>query len=136
MARFYRIQIGSIYLTRDGSNGATPCKLAIAGLEDLLTTVIGAVEPSASGVPIFQTFAYTKNKAFEIKVEILTKDVWEDLTNLINTALEENQTLSVIGTGDQGNFNVTARPNPQKPFLSESFINERIRGANFRFITV
>jgi hypothetical protein len=138
MARFYQIQIGTYYLSRTGTNAAPYAQTQIVGLEDLLTTVIGpAPEPSAGGVPIFQTFAWTKNKAFEVRVNTwLTQSLWANLKTLINDAQENNTSFTVAGIGDTGNFSVTVRPNPQKPFASEGFINGRINKPVFRFLTI
>ncbi len=135
MSRFYRIQIDSIHLTSDGTNSGTPCKLQIPGLEDLLTPVTGISEPSASGIPQFQTFPWTTGKQFEIVIQTILEDVWNDLKTLLNTALENNTPFTVSGTGDVGNFVVSAMPFPQKPFTASEFINGRIKNSTIRLIT-
>jgi hypothetical protein len=136
MSRFYRIQIGGIFLTEDGTAAGTPCKLSVESVEDLLTTVAGSVAPSANGTPIFQLVEWTKGKQFAIQITTLTKDVWLDLVELLLEALEENQTLTVTGSGDIGDFTVTAKPFPVKPYQATGFINGRILGVTLRFITV
>lgn len=135
MARFYRIQLDSIYLTQTGLEAGTPCKLQISGLEDLLTPIAGTVEPSASGIPQFQTLAWIAGKQFEISVEVILEDVWNSIKSLINSALENNTPFTVSGTGDIGDFSVSAMPNPQKPFSASEFINGRIKNSTIRLIT-
>jgi hypothetical protein len=136
MSRFYEIQIGGVYLTEDGTASGTPCKLSVENVEDLLTTVAGNAQLSANGTPIFQLVEWTAGKQFAVRVSTLTKDVWLDLVELLNTALEEEDALSITGSGDTGDFTVSAKPFPQKPFAAERFINGRIINAVFRFITV
>lgn len=134
--RFYEIQIGDIYLTDDGTISGTPCKLEIPNLEDLLTPVVGAVVYAASGKPVIQSVPWSKGKPFEIQIEVLTKAVWDDLKTLINTAQSADTSFSVIGTGDTGNFSLSAKPFPSKPFSAKKFLNSRIYGISLRFITV
>jgi hypothetical protein len=136
MARFYAVQIDSIYLTSDGTSAGDKCKLEIPGVEDLLMSVAGSAIATASGRVVMQTVEWTKGKVFDIRVETLMKDVWEDLKTLINDALDDDSDFEITGTGDIGNFTVTVKPFPQKPFSAASFINERIKAVNLRFITV
>ena len=136
MSRFYEIHIGGVYLTEDGTASGTPCKLSVENVEDLLTTVAGNVQLSANGTPVFQLVEWTAGKQFAVRVSTLTKDVWLDFVELLNTALEENDALTIAGVGDTGDFTVSAKPFPQKPFAAERFINNRIFGVTLRFITV
>lgn len=137
MAGFYRIQIGAIYLTKTGANTGKPCKLEVSNLEDLLTTVIGVPMPSiVPGKTTLQLVPWAAGKTFEIKVLSLSKTVWESLRDFLNDKLENDSTFTVIGTGDIGNFSVTCKPFPQKPFSAGSFQNGWIQAATFRFVTV
>ena len=136
MSRFYDIRIHGIFLTEDGTTAGLPCKLSVENVEDLLTTVAGNVRLSANGTPIFQLVEWTAGKQFAVRVSTLTKDVWLSLCELLNTTLEEDVAISIEGSGDIGDFTVSAKPFPQKPFAAEAFINGRIINAVFRFITV
>lgn len=136
MSRFYIIRVHDIFLSEDGTNTGAACKLSVENVEDLLTTVAGNVQLSANGTPQFQLVEWTAGKQFAVRVSTLTTDVWLSLVELLNTALEENDTLSIAGSGDIGDFTVSAKPFPQKPFAAERFINGRIINAVFRFITV
>jgi len=136
MSRFYDIRIHGVFLTEDGTSSGLPCKLSVENVEDLLTTVAGNVQPSANGTPIFQLVEWTAGKQFAVRVSILTKDVWLILCELLNTTLEDGAAISIAGAGDTGDFTVSAKPFPQKPFAAERFINGRIINAVFRFITV
>lgn len=136
MARFYEIQIDSIYLTDTGADDGVPCKLQISNLEDLLVSVAGIAIPTASGSVVTQNVEWTSGKQFDIRIETLMKDVYDDLKTLINDALDDDTDFEIVGAGDSGDFSVTVKPFPQKPYSAASFINERIKGVNLKFITV
>lgn len=136
MARFYRIQINSIYLTSDGTSGGIPCKLQVVGVEDLLTEIIGTAVLSVGGTPVYQLVPFTTGKSFEIQIETINQAEWDDLKDLLNLNLTNDSSVSVTGTGEIGDFIVAAKPNPVKPFAAGSFLNGRILGATLRFITV
>jgi hypothetical protein len=135
MSRFYRIQIDTIYLTSDGTSGGIP-KLTVQGVEDLLTTITGSVFPTIGGGSIKTLAPWTKDKQFDVQIEVLMKDQWDALVDLLNGKLEADDDFIVTGTGDIGDFSVTVKPFPRKPFAAKEFLNGIISGANFKFITV
>jgi hypothetical protein len=135
MSRFYHVQIDSIYITSDGTNGGDPCKLSVAGASELLQTVTGAAIPTIGGT-VFQLVPYTKGKRFSVAIDQIMKDQWDDLVTLINNTLETDGDFTVSGTGDIGDFSATVKPFPVSPFKAQSFINGRIRGVTLEFITV
>ncbi|HEX8287439.1 MAG TPA: hypothetical protein VF556_05560 [Pyrinomonadaceae bacterium] len=134
--RFYTIQIGTVHLTSTGENDGIGCKLEVPNVEDLLTNVAGVAIPSITGAPVFQTIPWTSGKQFDIRIEVLPKQQWEDLKTLLNNSLAAGASFNVIGTGEIGNFNVTARAFPQKPFSAGSFSPGRIKEIVLRLITV
>lgn len=133
--RFYKIQIDTIFLSRDGTDAAPYCKLQVTNAEDLLTTVIGQPTPSADGRVVSNLAPWTRGKQFEIEVEVLTGAVFGALKTLINTHLAADSSFDVTGTGDGGNFSETVKPNPVKPFSFQRFLNGRVYGVTLRFIT-
>jgi hypothetical protein len=137
MARFYKVTIGTIHLTSTGAAGGIDCKLSVEGVEDLLTSVAGIAIPSITGSPVFQTIPWTSGKQFDVRIEThLYLAEWNALKELLNDSLENGTSFNVTGTGDIGDFNVTARAFPQKPFAASGFTNGRIERAVFRLITV
>ena len=134
--KFYTVTIDDIFLTSDGTAQGDECKLDVSNVEDLLTTVAGTVTPSITGSPVFQTIPWTSGKQFDVRVNVLNRQQWDDLKALINDAQSNSTSFAVAGTGDIGDFSVTVRPFPQKPFAAQRFKNERIYGAVLRFITV
>ncbi|HEY0048193.1 MAG TPA: hypothetical protein VGB68_02830 [Pyrinomonadaceae bacterium] len=135
MSRFYKIQLDSIYLTSDGTETGTPCKLEVPNAAALMLPFTGTTVPAADGTPVTQILESVKGIAFEIKINVLTADVWEDVKTLIITALENSDTIEITATGDAGDFTVEAEPVLPQPFLFESFINDRIKGITLRFMT-
>ena len=135
MARFYRLQIGDIYLTEDGTSLGTPCKLQIDGADALAQAKTGQITQAADGTPYAQIVEFSSGKILEIQIQTLLTDVWESLLSLVNTALENSDTINLIGTGDVGDFSVDAMPLVPQPFEAQEFLNGRIKNARFRFIT-
>lgn len=137
MARFFRVQIETIYLTSDGLVSGIPAKLQIPNADDILTSMTGAAFPTIGGGAVLQLVPWTSGKQFEIQIETyLYEAVWTDLIGLINDAMENDTALTVIATGDTGDFTTEAKPFPVKPFSSAGFENTRIYKPNFKFITV
>ena len=133
MAKFYRIQIETIYLTSDGLAGGTKCRSLVSGVDQLSLDFIRTVEPSRDGTPVVQTFAYTKGKPIEIQIETLPKAVGEDLIELFNDLMQNATTLTVIGSeAETPSFNVECE------FLSFNFRETNSagwRGAIIKLIT-
>src|SRR5687768_5662460 len=126
MPKFYRIQVSTIHLSQTGANAAPYAKARVLHVEDLLSTTTGASVPSADGTAVLQIVPWTKGKTFDIQVDVLTQDVWEDLRDLMITNLAADTSFTVIGTGITGNFSVSAKPFPQKPFAAERFSGSRV----------
>jgi hypothetical protein len=137
MSRFYEIQIDSVYLTDDGTETGDDVKLEVSNWEDLLTTVTGNTRPNADGSPDRQRYAWTAGKQFEVRVTTwIYKAQWDDLKALLLESLENDTSFTVAGTGDTGDFSVTAKAELEKPFSAGRFRNGRIFEPVFRFITV
>ncbi len=135
MANFYRINIGTISLTKTGAAGGLPCKLEIENVEDLQVAVTGNSQITATGARIRQTIDWTGGKEFTIKISTLTAAIYSQIKTLLNTANETGATFTVAGAGDSGDFSVTARPHLQKPFSCKDFRNGRINDIVLRFET-
>ncbi|HEX8248965.1 MAG TPA: hypothetical protein VF599_12380 [Pyrinomonadaceae bacterium] len=135
MSRFYGIQLDSIYLTSDGTAMGDACKLQVTNAAALMLPFTGVTIPAADGTPVTQILESDKGIPFEIKINVLTADVWEDVKSLIITALENSDTIEIAAAGDAGDFTVSAEPVLPQPFAFDSFINDRIKGITLRFMT-
>lgn len=136
MANCYRIEIDTIRLTSTGLIGGIPCYLEVTNWDDLLTPVTGNTRPNADGSPDLQLYAWDAGKQFDIKVEVLFKAQWDDLKALQIDSLTNSTEFTITATGDFGDFTVTVRAYPDKPFTAQTFQNGIINGAIFRYITV
>jgi hypothetical protein len=136
MAKFYLIQLNSVYLTSDGTSSGKRCKLTVSGVENLVRTRTGFTSLAIDGTPVTQIVEQNgKGFAVEISIETLTKTVFDDLIELINNALVQSATIDLIGTGETGNFNVDVIPLMPNPFSFESFRNNYIKNVALRFVT-
>lgn len=137
MARYYTLQIGTVYLTDTGLAGGVPCRLRISPVESLRVTYAGQTAPSADGTPYTVAFAVgTKGRPLVVSVDYLPKAVFDSVVALINTALQNNTTITLIGTGDLGNFNLAAVPALPIPVKADGgFSNSILRGVEFSFVT-
>lgn len=137
--RFYRVKFNSIHLSSDGANGANsiPAKLSVPGADALLSNLTGSTNVSIDGTPVQQIFELgSAGKILEVRVEThLYQPVWASIVELINEALANDDTINVVGTGDIGNFDVSAQPLLPRPFEAKDFENNRILKPIFRFIT-
>jgi hypothetical protein len=139
MPNFYRVSIDDIALSSTGTESGVPCFLEVTNVEDLLTEVTGTVIEAINAAPVIQMMPWTSGKQFDVRVEILNTPQWTAIKNLITAAQAAafpNDRFTVAGTGDIGDFTVTVKPFPVKPFAAASFGHGRINNAVFRFITV
>ena len=80
--RFYKGQIGSIYLSKTGADAEPYCKIRVAGFENLLATSVGLEELNASREDIaYQNWTFVAGKEFEIEIERLETSVYESIQN-------------------------------------------------------
>jgi hypothetical protein len=135
MARFYLIQIDSIYLTDDGTETGEACKLEVPNVEDLQVNVTGVSVPAIEG-RVRQTVPWTAGKEFEIRIGTVMADIYADLRAFLNDANAADTSFTITGTGASGDFEVLAKPQLVKPFACAGFINTRIKSVVLRFETV
>lgn len=135
MARFYRLQLETVYLTHNGLTGGRPCKLRIAGLAGLRVAYGGQTAPSADGTPYTVAFARAKGQTLTVTVSALPSGVYESLVTLINQAIANNTTITAIGDGNEGDFNLELMPAMPEPIaLSGEFSNDVLRNVGLNFI--
>lgn len=136
MARYNTVKLGTIFLTDNGLEGGTPCKLTVNNLDQLFTDKTGSVSNSASGAPFVQVVdADKKGIALEIVVETLTKEVFGDLVTALNSAINDLDTMEYEISGDTGEFTGSAIPALPRPISAGSFRNEYIQNVTIRIVT-
>lgn len=134
MPSFYRIQIDSIHLTSTGAAGGIPCKLEVPAADSLFDNYVQNTVLANDGSVIVQLFQIdNKGKQIDINIEVMPKTVWEQLLSARNTALTNQTTINIVGTGDIGNFDALAIP---LKYSAKRFLNSRIYEVTLSFVTV
>lgn len=135
MARFYTLQLDTLYLTDDGTATGRPCKLRISGLAGLRVAYGGVSAPSADGTPYTVAFSRVKGQRLAVTIDYLPATVFDSIVTAINQALENNSTITAIGNGDEGDFNLEVTPALPEPIaLSGEFSNGILRNVTLNFI--
>lgn len=130
MAKFYKIQIGTIHLTSDGLTTGLPCKLSVSGVSLLRANYVKTPVQNADGSQIVQTYEQTSGKPLEIRILSLPLGVGNQLVTLFNSLAP----VTVIGTeGDTGDFNKTCEI---VSFDYQEFRNGRWKNAVLKLVTV
>ena len=132
---FYKIRIGTIWLTSDASENGLQCFLSIPQASELLTEIAGTVIETVGG-RVVQSVPYVKGKDFDIQVSIMPADVWDELFALRETLLENDSSIEIEGSARPGNFAVNAKPRPDAVFTFESFDNDFIYNVSMKFYSV
>jgi hypothetical protein len=102
---YYRVKIGTKYMTLDGLSTGKPLLLTVSGVDQLRKTVAKTTTTLADGSLDIKTFDFNVTKPFEIEVQYLPKTIGEYLL----AAYNNSSILNVIGTqGETGDFNVNA----------------------------
>jgi hypothetical protein len=135
MARFYRVQINTLFLTNSSLVGGTPCELEVTNIEDLIASVTGVSIPVIGG-RVRVTAPWTSGKDFEVKVSVMFSSLYEDLETFLNNANETDTSFTLVITGDIYDLELTVKPRLQKPISRNSFQNGVTNGVVMAFETV
>jgi hypothetical protein len=110
MARFYKVKIGDIWLTRDGLEAGPACKTDIQGAALLTSPTVGNVAIGSDGGPFRETPLTPDGggRAFLISVPVMKQDVFEDLRAALDAAAASASDFNVTGSGSTGDFDVDA----------------------------
>ena len=136
MARYSLIQIGSHYLTSDGTASGDRCRTSVAGLGSLSLDHTGSVVTALDGTPYVQTTANRRRGLpLSVTVEQMSKTLFESLVGTVQTAISTSATVDVRISGDTGVFSFSCVPGFPNPVeLPGSFIEGRIQSVTFNFI--
>lgn len=135
MARFHLIQIGSIFLTDDGSEDGKPCKTHVTGIGIISLDKVGTTRPQASGRPRTQ-LAQPKNIPISISVDYIHKDVHSDILEQLQDSLNDDTDFVLNISGDTGTFELTAIPDfPNHTNLTGDFSTNILKSVTYNFRT-
>ena len=136
MARYSLIQIGSHYLTSDGTVTGDRCRTNLAGLGPLWLDHTGTVFTALDGTPYVQTTA-NRRKGLPLSVTVaqMSKTLFESIIGTVQAAVSSSTTVDVRVSGDSGVFSfkcVPGFPNPVE--FSGAFIEGRVLDVTLNFI--
>lgn len=138
MARFYKVKIGSIFLTDNGLTGGRPCKTEVTNAPALIAPNIGNVSIAANGVgfreiPLSPTGA---GRPFTITIPFVTSAVFGSLKTALDAAAAAGSILNITGDGLPGNFDVDADVFDNPVYLSwGSFSGDYVKNVVMSFLT-
>jgi hypothetical protein len=137
------IQIGTIWLTEDGTNTGRRYKTRIPNLARLIPVKIGQKIVAIDGTPHMNSIRpNTKNIVLGIELLVdIDKARFDQIVTAINTALNTNSSMALNISGHTGNFALTAKPSiPDAIAFPSEFSgdtgSEHIKGTVFTFYTV
>jgi len=132
--RFNKVRIGTIHLTKDGTNAGTPCKLSIGNLDLLRMDKTGNFDLTANGSVFIQL---VDNHGVELTISVIrmTKAVFDDLKDLLNTSNNAGDQIEVEITGRTGNFTKMCNVHPKQALSARGFFNDWIQNVEIRLIT-
>ncbi|SRR5258706_16358363 len=138
MARYYRVKIGSIYLTHDGTNTGRPCKVDVEGVNGLILPDTGNVATGADGTP-FREIPLTPTGAgrpFVIIAAFLVSSVYASLKAALDSAAGSNADFNVTGSGLPGDFDADAIVFDNPQYLTfEGFSGDNLKGVRISLMT-
>jgi hypothetical protein len=124
---FYLVQIGSVYLTDDGSGSGNACLTKVDGLSKLFLDHEGATNIPLSGKPWNNTREISGNNVQLVSKPFAVKEAQlEDIKDLIDAADGAHSAITVIVSNGPGSVSVDC-----DPFWDESGTPPLNFGGNF-----
>jgi hypothetical protein len=139
MARYNRVKIGDVWLTKDGSEGGTPCKVIVQGLERLKLTMNGKVEIMADGTPV-AVLSDVKGVPLTVRAEAMRKSVFDSIVAVFEQFIDDGLPFDLSIEGDTGDWAdgdvLSVIPDfPNHIAFSGEFLNEIIDQVSFQMRT-
>lgn len=136
MGRYNLIQIGSAYLTSDGTASGDRCRTQVTGLGSLSLDFTGNVITALDGTPYVQVLQ-NRRRGLPLSVTAaqMSKALFEQLVGIVQTAVSTSTTIDVRVSGDTGVFSfkcVPGFPNPVE--FPGTFIEGRVFDVTLNFI--
>lgn len=101
MRKIYKVKIGGVYLTKDGTAAALGCFLQIINVSKLRENFVKTVIPSVDRSSVVQIFQ-TGDVPFSVNVAGLSRAVGELLIALYNSSIGSGELLSFTATDGGG----------------------------------
>lgn len=138
MARFYKIKIGSIWLTDTGLEGGRPCKIIVPEAAALLVADRGNVSVGNDGTPFRETPLTPTGggRPFTILAANMATAVFDSLKTALDTAAGSNAAINITGEGTPGDFDVDAVVFDNPEYINfEGFGEDYVKNVKMSFVT-
>lgn len=135
--RFYRVKLGSVYWTNDGTVTGRPLKVSIEGIAGLLTNYNGAVYIAMDGTPhLVETVTSGRGRELQITAAFIPTALLNSLVAQITTSLSTRTAMTLeLTNGALGDFTIDVLPGLPEPISGGTqFSNGIARDVTFRFV--
>ena len=135
MAEYHKVRIGTIYLTKDGTDATAGCRVLVGGLDALQLGYVGNVVRAADNTPYLHRIENDgRGKDLTFDIFVLNQEQLEDIRTEWNGLIAAKAPIPVlIEDGPFGDFAFNCLPTmPQAITFSGEFSNERIPGIVIR----
>jgi hypothetical protein len=134
MARYYKIKVGSTWLTHNGLEAGRACRINVDPASALVVSTLGNVSIGADGTP-FREKPLTPTGAgrvFRIVAAFVEDTVYNALKAALDTAGDNNTDINVTGEGTPGDFDVDAVVFDDPTYIK----HESFSGTTFKNVTI
>lgn len=134
--KYPQVQIESIYLTKTGLNGGTPCKIVLEGFDRLATTIKHSVTTALDGTPYIQTISTNKGLPIAIRFENMTETVYDSIVAEIVNVLDGTKAYLdlEITNFTYGTFSLDVVPDANPVRHSAEQSNDLVKNGSFHFV--
>lgn len=134
--KYNLIQLGSVYITADGTSSGKPCRAEVEGLDALSSDYTGVTVIALDGTP-YNQIQQTAKKGLPLVIKIFqTTDTRLDaLKSQIESLISGFSSVLVQITGSTGTFAVNCLPAFPKPLeFTGEFQNSYIKNITLNFV--
>ena len=136
--RFPQVQLESVYFTKTGANGGTPCKIRVEGLNTFAVTKDIGVTKALSGLPYLQIVDSMLGKPIGLFLEgNMTETVYDSIVAEIQAVLDGSKTeldLEITDT-PYGTFSLDVVPDENPVRHTSEQTAGTVKGVSFHFLT-
>lgn len=109
--RSFKIKIGALWLTSDGTETGRACLVTVTGADLILQAVVGNTQISNSGLPFNESPLTPTGAGRPLKIQIpkLSAAVYDSLKTILDAAATGGGSeINVTGDGEPGAFDIDA----------------------------
>lgn len=132
---FWKVKIGTTWLTDDGTSGGLPCQVEVPGVGPLFLNFASSIRKAADGTP-YDFILPTDWQGIDLLINVLTmsEGVFTAIMTQINAALAAPTTMAMSLIWNTIDFEFTALPGVPTP--PGTFTAGRFNNVGFNFTIV